>query len=286
MEPAPEYMDYLMGLSSLARLNRGMGHADRSPEFRVYGLGIRELMRPGVVDRRAGTRDYLFMHFHSEVLLVSGREPRWHPRHSFVVWEPGAPHYYGNPRRRWSHSWLHCDGASVAGALKGAEVPLNRPLQMPGAAVTEEALKALLAEMTRGGRPDRVISESLVQIWIRRLRRHVHPADEAPVPARILAAQAYLDRNSSEPVKLEALASFAGLSASHLSAEFRKHLGVPPMRYLLELRLARASYLLADANNSVAEVAREAGFRDPLYFSRQFRRHFGLSPRAYRRGLG
>ena len=286
MEPAPEYMDYIMGLSSLARLNRGMGHADRSPEFRVYGLGIRERMRPGVVDRRAGTRDHLFMHFHSEVLLVAGGEPRWHPRNSFVLWEPGAAHYYGNPRRRWSHSWLHCDGASVEHALKSAEIPLNRPLQLSDASIAEEALKALCVEMTRGGRPDRVITESLVRIWIRRLRRHVHPGDEAPVPARILAAQAYLDRNSSEPVSLEGLASFAELSASHLSAEFRKHIGVPPMRYLLELRLTRASYLLADANMSISEVAREAGFRDPLYFSRQFRRRFGLCPRSYRRRLG
>jgi len=32
-----------------------------------------------------------------------------------------------------------------------------------------------------------------------------------------------------------------------------------------------------------SEVAREAGFQDPLYFSRQFRRRFGASPRQYRR---
>jgi AraC-like DNA-binding protein len=55
------------------------------------------------------------------------------------------------------------------------------------------------------------------------------------------------------------------------------------MRYLLERRLKQAAYLLADVNATVAEVARAVGFRDPLCFSRQFRRSFGLSPRPYRR---
>ncbi|MBW2690331.1 MAG: helix-turn-helix transcriptional regulator, partial [Deltaproteobacteria bacterium] len=78
------------------------------------------------------------------------------------------------------------------------------------------------------------------------------------------------------------LASFLGISASHLSASFKKNIGTPPMRYLLELRLTRAAYLLANVNMSVSQVAREAGFSDPLYFSRQFKKRFGLSPRHYR----
>jgi AraC-like DNA-binding protein len=131
-----------------------------------------------------------------------------------------------------------------------------------------------------------VITESLVQIWIRRLRRFAHPGQEPPIPSRILAAQEYLDRNYPERVTLASLASFAGLSVSHLSAEFRRHVGTPPMRYLLEVRLTRAAYLLADVNMSVSDVAAEVGFRDPLYFSRQFRKRFGLSPRGYRRQLG
>ena len=40
---------------------------------------------------------------------------------------------------------------------------------------------------------------------------------------------------------------------------------------------------ITDVNLSVSEVAREAGFQDPLYFSRQFRRRFGASPREHRR---
>jgi AraC-like DNA-binding protein len=286
MELPTEYMDYLMGIEAAAKLNLGMFHADRSADFRVYGLGIRERMRPGIVDRPAGTRDYLFMHFHSRVMLVADEGPCWHPRNSFVLWEPGAPHYYGNADRRWSHSWLHCDGASVEAAAGSAEIPLNSPIQLPDAALTERTLNALHDELSRHRRPDRAITEGLVQIWIRRLRRFVDPGEDASIPARILAAQAYLDRNSSEAITLEVLASFAGLSASHLSAEFRKHLGTPPMRYLLESRLTRAAYLLADVNMSISEVAREVGFRDPLYFSRRFRKRFGLSPRPYRRQLG
>jgi AraC family transcriptional regulator, arabinose operon regulatory protein len=285
MDGAAEYMEYLMARLSYARLSLDLHPARRTEAFEVRGLGIREGMRPGMVNRRGGTRDYLFMQFHTEVLLgVDGQVARC-GRNTFMLWEPDVPHYYGNPDRRWAHSWLHCDGASVEAALGSADIPLNRPMLLPDTALADEALTLLYAELSENKRPDRAITESLVQIWIRKLRR-AGPAGKIPtVPPRILAAQAYLDRNSSEGVSLEDLAGFVGLSASHLSAEFSKHLGTPPMRYLLELRLTRAAYLLANANLSIAEVAREAGFRDPLYFSRQFKKRFGLSPRPYRRGL-
>ncbi len=280
-----EYMDYLMRPAK-ATLNLGMFHPDRSADFRIYGVGIREGMRPCIVDRRGGTQDFLFMQFHGRVLLRNGAETSWYPRNSFVLWEPGAAHYYGNPHRRWLHSWLHCDGASVESAVASAELPLNRPIQLGDTVIADAALGALHEEISGNRRPDRVITQNLVQIWIRRLRRVAHPAEEKPVPARVLAAQAYLDGNSSQETTLDGLASFVGLSASHLSAEFRKHVGMPPMRYLLESRLTRAAYLLANINMSISEVAHESGFRDPLYFSRQFRKRFGLSPRPYRQQLG
>jgi len=281
-----DYMDDPMGIVSAAKLNLGMFHASRSSDFRVYGLGIRELMPPGKVDRPAGTRDYLFMHFHTRVVLVGDEGPSWHPADSFVLWEPGAAHLYGNTEKRWSHSWLHCDGASVESAVSSSELPLNRPIPLGDAALAETSLWSLHDEISGNRRPDRVIVENLVQIWIRRIRRAVHPVAEKAIPSRVLAAQAHLDSRFAADITLESLASFAGMSASYLSAEFRKHIGMPPMRYLLETRLTRAAYLLADVNMSISEVAREVGFRDPLYFSRQFRKRFGLSPRPYRRQLG
>ena len=52
--------------------------------------------------------------------------------------------------------------------------------------------------------------------------------------------------------------------------------------YQTGLRVARARFLLDTTTLTVAEVAAELGYSDPLYFSRLFRRAQGQSPRDYR----
>jgi AraC-like DNA-binding protein len=78
---------------------------------------------------------------------------------------------------------------------------------------------------------------------------------------------------------IDDLARAAGGSASHLRARFRAHFGTRPVAYRTALRLARARELLATTAMNVSAVARATGFDDPLYFSRAFRRRFGISPR-------
>jgi AraC-like DNA-binding protein len=72
------------------------------------------------------------------------------------------------------------------------------------------------------------------------------------------------------------------ISASHLRALSRKHLGVPPeeMRRLIRLRLAQK--LLRTSHLSIAQVAEAGGWEDANYFARYFRSRTGMSPRAFR----
>lgn len=264
------------------RVLLGMYPQHRAKEFQLHGLALREVLSPRLVNRPGGTRDWLLMQFHSPVTVLSSGELREHPAGTLLVWEPGAPHRYGNPRRLWSHSWLHCDGPGIDALIRASRVPLNAPIHMDDSAIAEEVLPALHAELTGNARPDAAILERLVEIWVRRLARAVSGAAGPAVPARVLAARGFLEQKLGATVTLDGLAAAVGISASHLAAEFRRHLGVPPMRYLLEARLRQAAYLLGDADLAVSEVARECGFEDPLYFSRQFRRRFGASPRGYR----
>jgi AraC-like DNA-binding protein len=285
MERPAEYMDDLMERADSLKLVLGMWPTRRAGAFRVNGLGYHEVFRPKIVNRPGGTRDWLLMQFHSSVSVFAGGRMLDYPPGTAFLWEPRATHRYGNPRRLWAHSWLHCDGPGIDAVFRSSGIPLNQPLHLADTSVVDDALPAIHAEITRYRQPDRVILEGLVEIMVRRLRRLIpgDAAPRAPVPVGVLAARTFIEQNLSAPLKLREVASAARMSVSHLSARFREHLGTPPMRYLLELRLRQAAYLLADRNAGVGEVARAVGFRDPLYFSRQFRRRFGSSPRAYRR---
>ena len=79
------------------------------------------------------------------------------------------------------------------------------------------------------------------------------------------------------------LARASALSASHLAALFRQHLGCAPMAWLQQQRLELACRLLRNAYLSVAEVAAACGYPDANYFARLFRQRHGCTPGAWRR---
>ncbi len=60
-----------------------------------------------------------------------------------------------------------------------------------------------------------------------------------------------------------------------------KLLGMPPVRFVAERKMDTAKQLLSTGDSSIKEVAALLGYSDPGYFSRLFRRKFGLSPREY-----
>ena len=83
----------------------------------------------------------------------------------------------------------------------------------------------------------------------------------------------------------ETLARASGFSPRSFFRHWRKVFPVSPARYLAELKMKRAEYLLTHTGLSVREIAMQLHFRDEHYFSASFRRHFGMTPLACRRRL-
>lgn len=80
----------------------------------------------------------------------------------------------------------------------------------------------------------------------------------------------------------EDLALKAGLSHSHFRRHWTRLFDAPPRRSLIRQRVNRACELLVNSGLSVAEIAQQSGFTDPLYFSRSFRRETSMTATEYR----
>ncbi len=104
-----------------------------------------------------------------------------------------------------------------------------------------------------------------------------------PLPEPVRRAKALLDAGSDEAWSLPALALRAGISPSHLGALFRAHLGVPPHRYQLGLRIARAQHMLQHTDAPITDIALELGFASSQHFARAFRAATGTTARHARR---
>ena len=84
---------------------------------------------------------------------------------------------------------------------------------------------------------------------------------------------------------LSELAEAVGVHPVTLARGFRKAYGCSVGAYLRRLRIARAARRLSEIDDSLAEIALEAGFADQSHFSNLFRRETGLSPSAFRRSV-
>jgi transcriptional regulator GlxA family with amidase domain len=105
----------------------------------------------------------------------------------------------------------------------------------------------------------------------------------APIaPYRLRRAQQYLEDNISSEIRLENVASAAGLSPYHFCRQFKQATGVSPLRYVLEMRIARAKRLILDTDTSLVDVSFSLGFSSQSHFTVIFRKLTGLTPRRYR----
>ena len=100
-------------------------------------------------------------------------------------------------------------------------------------------------------------------------------------PKRLAILQDFIFQNLAREIKMHELAQIADCSVSALERTFRKELGVSPKAWISRQRMQQALFLLQSTSLNVSQVAFQVGYRDPLYFSKVFRQHFGASPKHF-----
>jgi AraC-like DNA-binding protein len=84
------------------------------------------------------------------------------------------------------------------------------------------------------------------------------------------------------PIRVADLAALAGMSESHFSRQFKASVGTSPIDWLRRERINQAKRRLAESDDAVKEIARQAGYTDQFFFSKDFKRMTGLTPSQFR----
>ncbi len=100
---------------------------------------------------------------------------------------------------------------------------------------------------------------------------------------RFSEAIAWMEENYARHSAIADLAKRAALSERHFLRMFRKTFKTSPLEHLISLRIRHACELLKSGKFNITEIAYASGFNDSNYFSRQFRRMMGVSPRRFRK---
>src|SRR6201984_3059653 len=94
----------------------------------------------------------------------------------------------------------------------------------------------------------------------------------------------FVSAHLSDEIRLETLASIAGMSRHHFSELFRRSTGVSPHQYVIGQRVERGKRMLRDTDLSILEIGLATGFADQSHFTKTFQRIARVTPRDYRFG--
>lgn len=214
---------------------------------------------------------------------LAGGEHVVRPGQALVI-PRGTPHTYGaSTDAPWTLWWLHAAGADVSDLAAASGVTPEKPvLAVPELPRAVALLEEVVTTMMRDDSP-RSIQLAAGAAW--HLLSVLATARYGTFAARndpIASAVAHLQRHYSEKVTVNDLAARAGLSPSHFSALFRKATGCGPREYQTRLRMLKCRQLLDTTDLPVSAIARQVGYEDPFYFSRQFRAVHGVTASEHR----
>ena len=165
---------------------------------------------------------------------------------------------------------------------------LMDPIQPPGIQLAEAEIELVAARLSglfghaagAAGAGNAFLRALLAQ-WLADITEPLHGA-QTNGPAWLLELCAAMKRKENFLQGVARLQELAGRSPEHVARSFKRYLGTTASTFVNNQRLGYAGELLADESLAVIEVALEAGFSDPGYFNRLFKRRYHCTPMEFR----
>jgi AraC-like DNA-binding protein len=102
-------------------------------------------------------------------------------------------------------------------------------------------------------------------------------------PSALLSSLEHMRRNLHRKMTISELSHEAGISMTQYFRLFKKHVHESPLIYFNAMKIRRAAELLRHTLMPIKEIAFNLGYDEPAYFTNQFRKTMGVSPREYRK---
>lgn len=236
-------------------------------------------------DNRHRPSSYLFQYTTSGhgYLFADGQEYMLTPGQAFFLYMPGKEQYYykEDSDEPWNFYYIMFRGDAADPYYKYVRSHLGMIHTFPEYHPAIQRLIRLHADASSGVLRDPFTVSSRVFEFLCCLCSNSSTVT-SKYSALVTQAKAILEQDFANLDGISALAAKLNVSASHLSREFVREMGMPPVDYQRKLRLEKAVHLLSTTNSSVDEIAVVCGFSCGNYFDKVFKRYLKMSPRKFR----
>ena len=215
-------------------------------------------------------------------LRFENRTFRLHPGETMLTCIPHNHRYWVEEGGSWEFFWISLNGEEAM-RIQQAVLETSGPvLKLKPETIDEMALCLEELLSTRAETPARA---SMIAYKVTMLLYDDVFGTRSIPPVETRAMQRvihYIDENLEGALPVEQLAAVSGFSRAHFSRLFAQSEGMPPAEYVLLRRLRLSTRLLSSSDYTIKQVAGMAGFSDPNYFAKVFRRYFRVNPTEFR----
>ncbi|MCZ8518092.1 MULTISPECIES: AraC family transcriptional regulator [Paenibacillus] len=216
-----------------------------------------------------------------------GRDYPLGPGDSFFIFPGELVSYASDEETPWSYRWIGFKGTIADESLSALGISQHQPVTRSKEVRRLGTLFHLIEQSLASGRPGGDFHSGgylrlLISEYARDAAAAAPPVTESSIiQQQVQQAIRWLTLQYYQPISIEHMAKTLGYHRTHLSKMFKQHTGMSPMQFLLKVRMERAKQLLTE-RLTIEQVASSVGFADALYFSKQFKKWYGVSPSEYR----
>lgn len=132
---------------------------------------------------------------------------------------------------------------------------------------------------------DLILQSELTKVLASVMRTIQNTPTAVSPNVNMLSVISYMTSHYQEEISISDLARQGYQSESSLYRKFKNEFNTSPIDWLLHFRIRKAQEFLIRSDMSIANVASATGFKDQLYFARQFRKITGCTPKQYRNDI-
>ncbi|MDR0831796.1 MAG: AraC family transcriptional regulator [Bacillales bacterium] len=204
----------------------------------------------------------------------------------FILPSSGKHTYYPNPNNPWEYIWVEMFGYSAS--LLADKVSLNRSNHVIYPKNFNIYIKELLKLINHKYHEDNnqlAVLAGIMKIFsilYGEIGINVNPNENSnPMVTKIVE---YVNNNFTKPeLTVNQISNTFFISEEYLSRLFKKETKITLSKYIIETRLQKALSLLNTSNFSISQIATIVGYKNPLYFSTEFKKRFKCSPLMFRK---
>jgi two-component system response regulator YesN len=117
---------------------------------------------------------------------------------------------------------------------------------------------------------------------LEKLERELSESDRNQRSRIVGRVQELVMNDIGQETSVKTIADKVFLHPVYLSKIYKMETGESLGDYIIRIRMEKAQYLLRSTNKKIYEITTELGYQNPQYFSKMFRKYYGMTPNEYR----